>query len=50
MDIPNDDIKYVTCDSCGQTVPCNAAYPVEQITCFRCLMEKKWRKHDKNQP
>ena len=40
---PNDEIKWVKCDTCGKDVTCNAAYPVSQITCFRCYIEKKWR-------
>ena len=39
----HDEIKWVVCDTCGKDVPCNAAYPVSQITCFRCRIERKWR-------
>ena len=48
IDLPDDELKWVKCDMCGKDVPCNAAYPVDQITCFRCMMEKKWLKFDKN--
>ena len=48
IDPPDDEIKLVKCDMCGRDVPCNVAYPVSQITCFRCIMEKKWLKFDKN--
>ena len=48
IDPPNDEIKIVKCDTCGKDVPCNAAYPVNQITCFRCRMEKRWQNFDKN--
>ena len=47
MDLPNDEVKIVTCDTCGKDVTCNAAYPVSQITCFRCHLEKKWREKEK---
>ena len=48
-----DEIKWVVCDTCGKDVVCNAAYPVSQITCVRCILEKKWReqkpiKNDRN--
>ena len=45
---PNDDVKWVKCDTCGKDVTCNAAYPVSQITCFRCHLEKKWRTQENN--
>ena len=48
MDNPlGDEIKIVKCDMCGKDVTCNAAYPVSQITCFRCHLEKKWRLKEK---
>ena len=47
MDLPNDEVKIVKCDMCGKDVTCNAAYPVSQITCFRCHLEKKWRLREK---
>ena len=43
MQMPEAEMKWVVCDTCGKDVPCNAAYPVSQITCFRCRIEKKWR-------
>ena len=43
-----DEVKWVKCDTCGKDVTCNAAYPVSQITCFRCHLEKKWREKEKN--
>ena len=43
MEMPEAEMKWVVCDTCGKDVPCNAAYPVSQITCFRCRIEKKWR-------
>ena len=42
-----DEIKWVKCDMCGKDVPCNAAYPVSQITCTPCYLERKWRKQEK---
>ena len=44
----HDEIKWVVCDTCGKDVPCNAAYPVSQITCFRCHLEKKWREQERS--
>ena len=46
IDLPDGEYKWVVCDMCGKDVPCNAAYPVSQITCFRCRMEKKWRQQE----
>ena len=46
MEMPEAEMKWVVCDTCGKDVPCNAAYPVSQITCFRCRMEKKWREQE----
>ena len=46
MDMPEAEMKWVVCDTCGKDVPCNAAYPVSQITCFRCRIEKKWREQE----
>lgn len=43
----HDEVKWVKCDTCGKDVTCNAAYPVSQITCFRCHLEKKWRTQEK---
>ena len=48
MEMPEAEMKWVVCDTCGKDVPCNAAYPVSQITCFRCRIEKKWREREKN--
>ena len=48
MEMPEAEMKWVVCDTCGKDVPCNAAYPVSQITCFRCRIEKKWRLQEKN--
>lgn len=54
MDDWKDEVKLVKCDMCGRDVPCNVAYPVSQITCVRCILEKKWLdkerslKNDKN--
>ena len=43
MDFELDDVKYVHCSICGQKVPVNVNYPVDQLTCTRCYLEKKWR-------
>ena len=47
MDDWKDEVKIVKCGMCGRDVPCNVAYPVSQITCVRCILEKKWIEHDR---
>ena len=43
IDLPDDELKYIYCTICGRSTPVNANYPINQVTCFRCHMEKKWQ-------
>ena len=43
---PDDEIKLVKCKMCGKDVPCNANYPVTQITCTVCYIGAKLRKKE----
>ena len=47
MDFPLDEVKYIHCTVCGQPVPVNVNYPIDQVTCTRCYLEKKWQTHEK---
>ena len=47
MDLPLDDVKYIHCAVCGQPVPVNVNYPIDQLTCTRCYLEKKWQRVEK---
>ena len=44
---PDDEIKLVKCKMCGKDVPCNANYPVTQITCTVCYIGAKLRRKEK---
>ena len=46
---PDDEIKLVKCKMCGKDVPCNANYPVSQITCTVCYIGAKLRGAEKRQ-
>ena len=41
-----DEIKLVKCKMCGKDVPCNANYPVTQITCTVCYIGAKLRRKE----
>ena len=43
---PDDEIKIVKCKMCGKDVPCNANYPVEQITCTVCYISAKLKRKE----
>ena len=43
---PKDEIKLVKCKMCGKDVPCNANYPVSQITCTVCYIGAKLRRKE----
>ena len=43
----DDEIKLVKCKMCGKDVPCNANYPVTQITCTVCYIGAKLRRKEK---
>ena len=44
---PDDEIKIVKCKMCGKDVPCNANYPVLQITCTVCYIGNKLKRLEK---
>ena len=47
IDFPSDDVKHIHCTVCGQPVPVNVNYPIDQVTCTRCYLEKKWQRAEK---
>ena len=47
MDFPLDEVKHIKCTICGQDVPVNVNYPIDQVTCTRCYLEKKWQRAEK---
>ncbi len=46
-DFTIDEVKYIKCTICGQDVPVNVNYPIDQVTCTRCYLEKKWQRVEK---
>ena len=45
-DFTLDEVKYIKCTICGKDVPVNVNYPIDQVTCTRCYLEKKWQRHE----
>ena len=46
-DFTVDEVKYIKCTICGKDVPVNVNYPIDQVTCTRCYLEKKWQRQEK---